>query len=97
MYGDVVEEIREQMKTYYPDVNVDFICTTNGVWENRERIKNFLEKYSFKKILSVSIDFIGRYKSDKIKQIAYDTMTCNKYYILHVQTIAPNTALTHKL
>lgn len=74
MYGDVVEEIREQMEDYYPDVNVDFICTTNGVWEKRKRIKSFLEKYSFKKILSVSIDFIGRYKSDKIKQIAYDTM-----------------------
>lgn len=74
LYGKVVEEIREEMKTYFPDVNVDFICTTNGVWENRERIKRFLEKYSFKKILSVSIDFVGRYKSDKIKQIAYDTM-----------------------
>lgn len=74
LYGDVVEQIRAEMKTYYPDVNVDFICTTNGVWKNRERVMKFLEKYSFKKILSVSIDFIGRYKSDSIKQIAYDTM-----------------------
>lgn len=74
LYGEVVEKIREEMKTYYPDVNVDFICTTNGVWKERERVKKFLEKYSFKKILSVSVDFIGRYKSDKVKQIAYDTM-----------------------
>ena len=65
------------MKTYFPDVNVDFICTTNGVWTNRERIKNFLEKYSFKKIISISIDFVGRYKNDKIKQTAYETM---KYF-----------------
>ena len=74
LYGEVVEQIRAEMKTYFPDVNVDFICTTNGVWTNRERIKNFLEKYSFKKIISISIDFVGRYKNDKIKQTAYETM-----------------------
>lgn len=77
LYGEVVEQIRAEMKTYFPDVNVDFICTTNGVWTNRERIKNFLEKYSFKKIISISIDFVGRYKNDKIKQTAYETM---KYF-----------------
>ena len=73
-YGSIVEQIRSSMKETHPDVNIDFICTTNGVWEKRLRIIHFLEKYSFKKIVSVSIDFVGRYKSDKIKQIAYDTM-----------------------
>lgn len=74
LYGDVVKEIRAKMKEYYPDVNVDFICTTNGVWKNRDRVKKFLKKYSFKNIISISIDFIGRYPTPEVKQTAYDTM-----------------------
>ena len=73
-YGWVVRQIRKKMKEVYPEVTVDFICTTNGVWRNWLRVAHFLEEYSFKKILSVSIDFVGRYKSDNIKQMAYNTM-----------------------
>ena len=76
-YGWVVKQIRKKMQEAYPDVNVDFICTTNGVWSNWLRVAQFLEEYSFKKIISISIDFVGRYKNDKVKQMAYNTM---KYF-----------------
>lgn len=73
-YGVIVTDIRNKMSKNYPDVNVDFIVTTNGVFKKRDRIINFLNKYSFKKIISVSIDFVGRYPTDEVKQTAYDTM-----------------------
>lgn len=73
-YARVINTIREQLNKEFPEVQVDFIITTNGVWKNRDRVINFLETNNFKKLVSISIDFVGRYPNNSVKQTAYDTV-----------------------
>lgn len=74
IYTDIVNEIRSRMKELYPDVQLDFIVTTNGVYTKVTRLANFLTVNNFKKLLSISVDFIGRYPNEKVKLRAYNTI-----------------------
>ena len=74
LYAEMVQEIRRRMREEFPDVLTEFIITTNGVYKNVDRLVKFLEDNNFKKIISISIDFVGRYPNEKVKQRAYDTI-----------------------
>lgn len=74
LYTEMVNDIRQRMSEKYPDIQVDFIITTNGVYSKVDRLVHFLKKNNFKKLISISIDFIGRYPNDKVKSRAYNTI-----------------------
>ena len=74
IYATLVKEIRDRLNLLYPDIQLDFIVTTNGVYKKVDRLVKFLEDNDFKKLISISIDFIGRYPNDKVKLRAYNTI-----------------------
>ena len=74
IYAALVKEIRDRLNLLYPDIQLDFIVTTNGVYKKVDRLVKFLEDNDFKKLISISIDFIGRYPNDKVKLRAYNTI-----------------------
>jgi len=74
VYAELVQEIRRRLNEMYPDKKIVFIVTSNGVYSKVERLVKFLEDNDFKKLVSISIDFIGRYPNEKVKQRAYDTI-----------------------
>lgn len=74
LYAEMVHEIRQRMFEQFPDVKLDFIVTTNGVYKKVDRLAKFLEDNYFKKLISISIDFVGRYPNKKVKQRAYNTI-----------------------
>lgn len=74
LYADMVNEIRTRMASKFPDIQVDFIVTTNGVYKKVDRLAKFLEDNNFKKLISISIDFVGRYPNETVKLRAYNTI-----------------------
>lgn len=74
IYSNMVQTIRKRLKEEFPDIQADFIITSNGVYKKVDRLIDFINKNDFKKLVSISIDFVGRYPNEITKQEAYNTI-----------------------
>lgn len=73
LYNKFVDNITMLFKQEYPDLEIEFVTTTNGVLTKRDRLKAFLKRNNMSRV-SVSFDYLGRYRNDKEKQMALDTI-----------------------
>lgn len=72
-YQNFVEHFRYVFNSYYPNLEIEFITTTNGVLLKRDRLAVFLRNVGIQRV-SVSFDYLGRYRTEQQKQMALDTM-----------------------
>lgn len=73
IYIEFLEELQRRIFEEFPNIRVELITTTNGVLTKRHRLTLFLRKVGILRI-SVSYDYIGRYKTEKQKQTALETI-----------------------
>jgi organic radical activating enzyme len=63
VYENLCRDIVYKLNKKIPDTEIKFICTTNGVLKNHNRLEKFLKDVNSK--LALSYDPIGRFKNKK--------------------------------
>jgi sulfatase maturation enzyme AslB (radical SAM superfamily) len=63
VYENLYKNIIESLNTHLPNIKIKFVCTSNGIFENHDRVNNFLKKIN--STLALSYDPIGRFKTRK--------------------------------
>lgn len=73
VYSKFIELVRELFTTEFPELSIEFITTTNGVLTNHVRFLSFLRAEKMHRV-SVSYDYIGRYRTETQRQQALTTI-----------------------
>jgi MoaA/NifB/PqqE/SkfB family radical SAM enzyme len=63
IYQTLVNDIILNLNKVLSNPEIKFVCTSNGVFKNHERVDNFLKKINSE--LAISYDPIGRFKTKK--------------------------------
>jgi MoaA/NifB/PqqE/SkfB family radical SAM enzyme len=72
-YHEFMDNIKNLFMEEYPWLELEFVTTTNGVMTKHERLKSFLKMSNMSRV-SVSFDYLGRYRNNEEKQKALSTM-----------------------
>lgn len=98
IYNEFITLIKELYQSEYPWLEIEFITTTNGVLTNLDRLKWFLKSNDMHRV-SVSYDYIGRYKTKHQEKLALNTIKSlsDSGFDVNVGIILTKRAINHIL
>lgn len=98
VYDKFISLVRELFTKEFPGIDIEFITTTNGVLTNHGRLISFLKAHNMNRV-SVSYDYIGRYKTEHQRELALNTIKrlSDEGFKVNVGIILTKRAINHIL
>lgn len=72
-YKGMWVSLRSKLNTLYPNLKLQYSVSTNGVWENRDRIVKLLQESGIDYV-NLSYDPVGRFPNDETREIMHETV-----------------------